>query len=73
MKPTDVLAFEDEMRQAHVDWQLVAYGGAVHSFTNKEAGNDPSKGAAYNALADARSWNELRRFLDELWPATAKP
>lgn len=68
VKNDEVLAFEDEMRQAHVDWQLKAYGGAVHAFTVKEAGNDPSKGAAYDAKADARSWQDLRAFLDELFP-----
>ena len=43
--------------KAKVDWQLVGYGGAVHSFTMKEAGNDNSKGAAYNEKTDQR-WRE---------------
>ncbi len=42
--PEQVAAFEKEMTDAKVDWQLVAYGGAVHSFTNPSSGNDPSKG-----------------------------
>jgi len=50
-----ITAFQNEMRKAGVDWQMVIYGGAVHSFTNPEAGNDPSKGAAYNEKADRRS------------------
>ena len=65
--PTEeVVAFEKEMRDAKVDWQLVAYGGAVHSFTDKSAGNDNSKGAAYNEKADLRSWREMKMFLDEV-------
>jgi len=32
------------------------YPGAVHSFTKPEAGNDPSKGQAYNEAADKGSW-----------------
>lgn len=65
--PTEeVLAFEKEMRDAKVDWQFVAYGNAVHSFTDKSAGNDNSKGAAYNAQADLRSWREMKMFLDEV-------
>jgi dienelactone hydrolase len=68
VKAEEVLAFEDEMRQAGVDWQLKAYGGAVHAFTVKEAGSDPKKGAAYDARADARSWAELQLFLGELFP-----
>jgi dienelactone hydrolase len=64
--PSDeVLAFEKEMRDAKVDWQLVSYGGAVHSFTEKAAGNDNSKGAAYNEKADHRSWQEMKMFFDE--------
>ena len=65
--PAQVQAFEDEMRQGGVDWQLIAYGGAVHSFTNPEAGNDPGKGAAYNAAADRRSWAAMRQFFDEIF------
>ncbi len=62
-----VKAVEDELRKGGVDWQLVKYSGAVHSFTNPEAGNDPSKGAAYDARADHRSWTAMRDFLDELF------
>ena len=54
------------MRGAGVDWQLVKYGGAVHTFTDPDAGNDNSKGAAYNAAADRRSWQAMRDFFDEV-------
>jgi len=66
--PAQVAAFEEEMRKAGVDWQFVAFGGAVHSFTLKGAGNDNSKGAAYNEKADLRSWGMYRDFLAELFP-----
>jgi dienelactone hydrolase len=62
----EVNAFAGEMRQAKVDWQLVAYGGAVHSFTDWNAGSDNSKGAAYNQQADQRSWNAMRAFFNEI-------
>ena len=65
-----VAAFEQEMRTAGVDWQLIAYGGAVHGFTNPANGNDNSKGVAYNAAADARSWAAMQQFFAELF---AKP
>jgi dienelactone hydrolase len=58
-------AFKKEMSEAKVDWELILYSGAVHSFTQKSAGNDPSKGAAYNEKADKRSWQELTRLLKE--------
>jgi len=64
---TEVAAFEDEMRQGGVDWQLIAYGGAVHSFTDWNAGNDNSKGAAYNERADRRSWDAMKQFFAELF------
>ena len=66
--PADqIAAFEQEMRTAGVDWQLIAYGGAVHGFTNPASGSDNSKGVAYNAAADARSWAAMRQFFTELF------
>ncbi len=62
-----VKAFEDELRAAGVDWQLVKYSGAVHSFTNPGAGSDNSKGAAYNAAADRRSWEAMKTFFAEIF------
>jgi dienelactone hydrolase len=63
--PKDVKAFEDEMRAGRVDWQLNIYGGAVHGFTIPASGNDNSKGAAYNAKADRRSWEAMKTFFAE--------
>ena len=57
----------DLLRKAGVDWQLVAYGGAVHAFTNPAAGNDNSKGAAYNEKADKRSWEAMKQFFGEIF------
>ncbi len=58
-----VLGLEDEMTKAGVDWEVDLYSGTVHSFTQVEAGNDPSKGNAYNPEADRRSWQRMRDFL----------
>jgi dienelactone hydrolase len=63
----EVAAFEDEMRNNKVDWELVKYGGAVHAFTVPGAGNDNSKGAAYNAEADKRSFVAMKDFFDEIF------
>ena len=62
-----VADFEDEMKKGGVDWQMNVYGGAVHSFTIPEAGNDPSKGAAYNERADKRSWEAMTNFFAEIF------
>lgn len=59
--------FENEMRLSRADWQVVLYGSAVHSFTNLESGNDPSKGAAYNKMADLRSWKAMKIFFKEIF------
>ncbi|MBL7544441.1 MAG: dienelactone hydrolase family protein [Bdellovibrionaceae bacterium] len=65
--PADQVAvFQKEMNDAKKDYQLVKYGGAVHSFTNKKAGSDISKGAAYNPLADARSRKQFDLFIAEV-------
>lgn len=61
----DLAAFENEMRTHKVDWQLIKYGGAVHSFTEKGAGSDPSTGSAYNEHADLRSFQAFKDFVAE--------
>jgi dienelactone hydrolase len=66
--PAEVEAFKDEMNKANVKMEFVPYSGAVHSFTNPAAGNDNSKGAAYNADADRQSWAAFQKFLGEVAP-----
>ena len=62
-----VAEFQQEFTAAKADWQLILYSGAVHAFTQPEAGNDNSKGAAYNPLADRRSWAAAQAFFAELF------
>ncbi len=63
----DVAAFQDEMRASKADYVFVAYAGAVHAFTQKEAGSDNSKGAAYNEAAHRRSWQHMKDFFKEIF------
>lgn len=65
--PAQVTAFEDEMRSCGADWQLVAFGGAVHAFSMPGIGNDNSTGAAYNEKADRRSWEIMKLFFSEIF------
>jgi dienelactone hydrolase len=65
-RPT-VDGFVKEMEDAKVDYYLVEYGGAVHSFTDWNAGTDVSKGSAYNEKADKRSWEEMQEFYKEIF------
>ena len=55
------------MRQGKADWQMIYYGDAVHSFTQKHVGTDKSKGAAYQEAADRRSWEAMKVFFAELF------
>lgn len=63
----EIAAFQEEMRRSLVDWQMVYYGGAVHAFTNPDAGKAGIKGVAYNEAADRRSWLAMRSFFDEIF------
>jgi dienelactone hydrolase len=67
VKAPDIEAFKKELNDAKVDWQMVYYSGAVHAFTNPKAGDDNSKGVAYNANADRRSWQAMLDFLKEIF------
>jgi dienelactone hydrolase len=68
--PQDVVnAFEKEMTEAGVDWQLISYGGTVHSFTNPSAASVGNPGIAYNKSADERSWQAMRNFFNEIFAA----
>jgi len=67
VKQEGIDAMVREFNAAKVDWQMINYSGAVHSFTQPMAGNDPSRGAAYNAKADRRSWTHMKVFFGELF------
>jgi dienelactone hydrolase len=61
--------FTEEMTKAGADWQLISYGGTVHSFTNPNAASVGNPGIAYNKSADERSWLAMRNFFDEIFAA----
>ena len=63
----DVTALMAEMKAAKVNYEVDLYGNTVHSFTEKDAGNDNSSGAAYNAQSDARSWARMKGFFGEIF------
>lgn len=62
----EISAFQQEMRDTKADWEMIYYADAVHAFTEPEAGNDKSKGAAYNEKAAKRSWARMNTFLKEV-------
>jgi dienelactone hydrolase len=67
VKLEEVHDFIKEMQAGKVNYQIDLYGGAVHGFTNPAAGNDPSKGMAYNEQADKRSWQAMKDFFGEIF------
>ena len=64
--PEQAVALAAEMTEAGADWQIHAYGNALHAFTNPEA-NDPDHGVAYDPRSDRRSWQAMVNFLEELF------
>lgn len=64
VKPDDVEALGAELTEAGADWQIHAYGGVMHAFTNPQA-NDPGFGTVYNERAADRSWESMKLFLAE--------
>lgn len=62
--PDDVVALGKELTKAGADWQIHAYGGTMHAFTNRQA-NDPDFGTVYNKTAADRSWTSFTAFLKE--------
>jgi dienelactone hydrolase len=57
----------EEMTKAGADWQLINYGGTVHSFTNPDADSLGNPALKYNKLADERSWKAMTSFFDEIF------
>jgi dienelactone hydrolase len=63
--PDQRAAFENEMRDGGVDWQMHLYGGAAHSFTNPGAGALGIPGIEYHEPSDRRSWKAMVDFFAE--------
>jgi dienelactone hydrolase len=69
--PEARLAFEREMREAKVDWQMVLYGNTGHSFTNPNATAMNRPGFFYQPDSDARSWAAMRALFTEILDLSA--
>jgi dienelactone hydrolase len=53
------------MNDAHADWQLIIYGGAGHSFSDRDIDALGIENFAYHAPTDRRSWAAMRDLFDE--------
>jgi dienelactone hydrolase len=68
-----VQAFEQEMQAAGASYELKSYPNAKHAFTNPKATENAEKfdmPLAYDAQADADSWQKLEQLLSQVWPAS---
>jgi len=65
-KPEDMKAFEQQLRENNVDYEIVSYGHAVHAFTDPGVDALNLPGAKYNAAADKRSWQAMQDFFAEI-------
>ncbi|ALG69433.2 dienelactone hydrolase family protein [Beggiatoa leptomitoformis] len=63
--PEQVDTFTKEMRDAKTDWQLVSFGGAVHSFSDPLANME---GAHYNEKVATRAYLMMDNFFAEIFP-----
>jgi dienelactone hydrolase len=66
-KPDDMKAFEQQLRDSKVDYEITYYGHAVHAFTDAQVDSFNLDGAKYNAAADKRSWQAMRDFFKEIF------
>ena len=55
-------AFEEEMTKAKIDWQVMMFGGAVHSFCDPTANAGPSR---YDEKLCRKSYMLMRDFFAE--------
>jgi dienelactone hydrolase len=62
-----VIAFREEMRLAHANWQINIYADAKHSFTGEGAAGDRTPEAGLHPQAEARSWQTTIEFLREVF------
>jgi len=60
-----IRAFTDSLVNSSIDWELIVYAHAKHSFTTASADKLSMNGVGYNAVADRRSWAAMRGFFDE--------
>ena len=62
--------FKAEMDSANVEYELINYEGAVHSFTNPgadSAGQKFNMPLAYNEKADKESWQEMQKVFNKVF------
>jgi dienelactone hydrolase len=65
-----IAAFDEEMKAAGAQYEIIGYPGAKHAFTNPAAdslGKRFELPLAYHAQADTASWDSAKAFLSDLF------
>lgn len=63
----DLDNFLASLNKNNVDYNFISYSGAVHSFTDEtKKGPNANSLTAYNLIADKRSWQSFKLFVEEL-------
>jgi dienelactone hydrolase len=60
---SDVAAFQREMTDAGVEWQVTVYGEGFHAFTMPDIAHVDVPGTGYDPLLDHLSWAQATTFL----------
>ena len=68
--PSDVVDLAAELTERGADWQLHAYGHAMHAFMAPFA-NAPERGIQYDEKTRRRAWASLIDFLEETFVGAA--
>jgi len=66
IKEAQIQSYVEAMNKSGLDWQMVFYGGAKHSFTNPDADKAGMEALKYHASADKRSWEHMKVFFEEV-------
>ncbi|MET0226219.1 MAG: dienelactone hydrolase family protein [Dokdonella sp.] len=66
--PEQVAGFQQEMRDAGVDWQFLSYGGAVHCFAIPSAHGEVP-GCKYDERTAKRAFAQMHAFFGETFAA----
>ena len=70
VKPDQITAFKQEMKNAKVNFEFKSYPDAKHAFTNPAATENGKKfniPLAYNEKADKKSWSDMKAFLKSVF------
>ena len=66
VKDAQIQNYVAAMEKSGLDWQMIFYGGAKHSFTNPDADKAGMDALKYSPSADKRSWEHMKLFFNEV-------